>query len=298
MKKIISILFFCSWINLPAQNELRNDTFHQITRTDTVFISKERPIDSVLSNYQQILEKTNSQLGMWSNPYGILIGCLGVMITLLGIGVAFVIYKQGKDARDLIKESLNKHEVELDKLINEKNNYFKNFEISLNKSIQEYQERLSRSQNLENKEQILEFISKLEEQKDIMDLKIHTHSGYSPQDIAENYIISESTLFYTKINLSNPNQSFIIYLRIVASDGKKYWLGFGGNIKDTPGKTKYEYTSHSIYPTKNPMIQEKVLETFRLGFPELNCYPIRIDNIRLRGSDTDLGQITFSYKIT
>jgi hypothetical protein len=296
MKKSLFFVFVFSLLAGSAQKPSEGNVAKP--RIDTVVIVKQVTNDSVLLNYQQILEKTNNQLSLWTNPYGILIGILGVLITILGIGVAFVIYKQSKDAKDLIKESLSKHENELAKLIAEKNSYFANIELSLNKSIEEYQEKLSTPLNEDQKSQITQFITTLQEQKDFIDLKTHTHSGYASQDIPENHEVIESTLFYAKIKLNKVGQSFVIYLRIIASDGKKYWLGFAGNKRDTPGKTKYEYTTHSFFRTQNPVIQENVLEIFRLGYPELSCYPVRIDNIRLRGSDNDPEQITFTYKIT
>lgn len=299
MKKNLLLIFLLTTLIVSAQNTVKNNLLRdESDRIDTIVIIKQVANDSALLNYQQILEKTNNQLSLWTNPYGILIGILGVIITILGIGVAFVIYKQGKDAKDLIKESLSKHENELAKLIAEKNSYFSNIELSLNKSIEEYQQKLSSPLNDDQKTQIKQFISTLQDQKDFMDLKTHTHSGFAPQDISENYLVTESTLFYAQIKLNKPGQIFVIYLRIIASDGKKYWLGFAGNRRDTPGKTKYEYTTHTIYNNQIAVIQENILNAFKLGYPELSCYPLRIDNIRLRGSDSDLEQITFTYKIT
>lgn len=55
----------------------------------------------MLDNYASIVEKTNQQLGLWSNPYGIMIGILGVTITIIGIVTAYYLWKNSKEQKDL-----------------------------------------------------------------------------------------------------------------------------------------------------------------------------------------------------
>ncbi len=53
--------------------------------------------------YIQILEKTNQQLGLWTNPYGIMIGVLAILFTILTIVAAVIIYRQSKDYQERIR---------------------------------------------------------------------------------------------------------------------------------------------------------------------------------------------------
>ena len=52
----------------------------------------------------EILEKTNNQLSVWNNPYGISVGILSALLAVLAIGVAFVLYKQSADHKHQTKE--------------------------------------------------------------------------------------------------------------------------------------------------------------------------------------------------
>src|SRR3989344_2437809 len=63
--------------------------------------------------YIQILEKTNQQLGLWTNPYGIMIGVLAILFTILTIIAAVVIYQQSKDYKEKIDKLLGEYEKQL-----------------------------------------------------------------------------------------------------------------------------------------------------------------------------------------
>ncbi len=54
----------------------------------------------ITDSYLMLLEKTNGQLSLWYNPYGVMIASLGVLFTLLTIVAAGIIYRQSKDYRD------------------------------------------------------------------------------------------------------------------------------------------------------------------------------------------------------
>lgn len=301
MTKYLLLIFLI--IPFFAQTQVIKDSSLSQSKTiinkDTVVIIQQRIDNNIAQNYQQILEKTNSQLSLWWNPYGVFIAMLGVLFTVLAIVAAFVIYRQSKEYRDLIKNSLEEHKIALDKLINEKNNQLKIYDASLDKSIKEYTEQL-KTVSKDSKEQIEKFITKLEEQKEYIDTQIHTykHSGWGPKDIPENYPVDLNSNFYARIILNDIVQSFIIYIRVITGDNNQIWIGFAGNTgKTTPGKGRNEYTSHQTFNDKEVIINENIFNIFKQGFPELKTLPIRIINIRLRASNTDLREITFSYKI-
>lgn len=77
-------------------------------RIDTVYITTSK--DQVLKNYAEILEKTNQQLGVWSNPYGIMIAALGVLFTIATIIAAVIFYIQSRDFQSKMNQLIAKHD--------------------------------------------------------------------------------------------------------------------------------------------------------------------------------------------
>ena len=175
MRKYILLLFLILPFFSQAQ-DIAKDTLHSklsTTTKDTVVIIQ-RTDDQTIKNYQQILEKTNEQLSLWSNPYGVIIAALGVLFAVLAIIAVFVLYRQSKEYKDLIHKSLQEHKLALDKLIAEKNNQLEIYYASLDKSIMEYKEQL-KTVNEDTQKQIKEFISKLEEQKEYIEMRVNTY---------------------------------------------------------------------------------------------------------------------------
>lgn len=171
------LIFFLIFPSFSQSQEISKDTSLSQTRPiipkDTVVIIQ-RIDDQTVKNYQQILEKTNEQLSLWSNPYGLFVGMLGVLFATLAIIAVFVLYRQSKEYKDLINKSLQEHKLTLDKLIEEKNNQLEIYNASLDKSIMEYKEQL-KTVSEDNQKQIKEFISKLEEQKEYIEMRVNTY---------------------------------------------------------------------------------------------------------------------------
>lgn len=280
-------------------------------------LGKVNDYKKTITSYHEILEKTNSQLSMWTNPYGIfvavlggLVACLGVLFTVLTIIAVYLVFRQSKEYKDLMKKSLNDHKIALDNLIEEKDNQLKNIAAGYDKSIKELEYKagmLSDSLNELDKiqaEVMKEMILKLKEQKDFIDpnFKTFKHSGWRNKDIAENYTINQSTLFKFRALLNNPEQSFTVYMRIIANDNKPYWLGFGGrNIIDNSEKQKQLLNESTKYKTYNSLvveIKENIFNCFGDAFSDKGIMPVKIDCVRLRGSDENKNEITFSYKIS
>lgn len=63
-------------------------------------------MDSQTQTYIQILEKTNQQLSLWYNPYGLAVGILTALVALLAIIFAWVLWRQGKEYRDIFDKFL------------------------------------------------------------------------------------------------------------------------------------------------------------------------------------------------
>lgn len=299
IKYALLILLTIPLFAQPKALPMDTTTIHSrpLCQKDTVVIVHQIIDNKIIKDYEQILEKTNSQLSLWWNPYGLFVAILGILFAILAIIAAFVIYRQSREYKELINKSLEEHKAALDKLITEKNNQLENDKMRLDSLIMEYKEKLKTAGD-ENKKELKEFISKLEEQKEFIDTRIHTykHSGYEPKDILENYPINQNTIFNTRITLNYPNQPFVIYFRVIAANNKKFWLGFAGGTESKPFKSNDEYTPQQIYSSKEVVINENIVSFFKQGFPTLDTNPVQIDCIRLRASN-DLKEITFSYKI-
>jgi len=283
-----------------AQSEIRtNDTLHSIEAKDTLPSDLYLSDKQTIKHYQEILEKTNNQLSLWMNPYAIFIASLGVLFTILAIVVAFTIYRQGKEYKNLINESIKKHKIALDKLITENKLQLENSKANLDRMIEEYQLKLDSAEDKAKKAHILSFLRKLEEQKEFIDTKIREqkHSGSDKKDFLERTPIKNNTRFYVKIKLNSPVQAFTIYMGIIASDEKLYWLGFSGNTKSKPFKNQEEFTQHKIYNSEEIIINENIMDNFRKGFSSIDIHPKLVEKIRVRGDSMDLREIIFNYKI-
>lgn len=66
------------------------------------------------SAYIAMLEKTNAQLSLWWNPYGVMIGALGVLFALGAIVVTFLLFRQSREYRKILDDSMAQHRKELD----------------------------------------------------------------------------------------------------------------------------------------------------------------------------------------
>jgi ribosomal protein S27AE len=149
------------------------DTSSTVKKTviyDTIYIQA-KPDNVVQPDYLDILEKTNQQLSLWWNPFSVLIGALGILFTILTIIAAYIIYRQSKEHKEILNESVRKNEAILNKLIEERNQQLKTVEMNLANLISESKEKLKTTTE-ENKNEIKELIAKLEIQKESLDSQI------------------------------------------------------------------------------------------------------------------------------
>ena len=68
----------------------------------------------MLENYASILEKTNQQLGLWSNPYGIMVAILAFFLTVGSIFVAWYLWKNSKEQKDLYFSTMESHKKQIE----------------------------------------------------------------------------------------------------------------------------------------------------------------------------------------
>jgi hypothetical protein len=112
------------------------------------------------SQYQQIVEKTNSQLSLWGNPYGVMVGGLGVLVAFLAIGITIYTILQNNKSRKIVRE-------ELDRLFNDRQK--SSLELIENKGL-EIEEKLKTAHGEEKK-------SLEEEKKRIKNLELEIKAG-------------------------------------------------------------------------------------------------------------------------
>lgn len=63
--------------------------------------------------YVSLLERTNQQLSLWSNPYGVLVAILSFLVAFLAITAAFILYRQSREYRELYQKALKDYEITL-----------------------------------------------------------------------------------------------------------------------------------------------------------------------------------------
>ena len=131
-----------------------------MSAANTIIQTVPNQYEVMLNNYATIVEKTNQQLGLWSNPYGLMVGLLTVIIALVAIVVSFLLWKNSDEQKKRAKEFFDRQEKDLqeraeiyDKMIKERGEKAKNYEASLGNLIQEYKNKLT-SVDKENKEEI------------------------------------------------------------------------------------------------------------------------------------------------
>lgn len=123
-------------------------------------MSMDPQYQKMMEQYISILEKTNQQLGVWSNPYGIAIGILSIFIAIIAMGVAFAIWRQSKEQKDRFNQFLADQE----KIIQLKNKKLEQVELKLDGLIRGYEKQL-KSATKNNKKEIKRAIADLKKEK-------------------------------------------------------------------------------------------------------------------------------------
>lgn len=64
----------------------------------------------MVEKYSSILEKTNDQLSLWYNPYGISVGILTILIAVGAVVVSIILWRNSRDQRKLVLDSITEME--------------------------------------------------------------------------------------------------------------------------------------------------------------------------------------------
>lgn len=190
-------------------------------------------VSSDVQNYISILEKTNQQLSLWYNPYGIAIAALAILFAILAVVVTFVIYRQGRDYKDKLeadREFYKKKMAEfLDtqtKIIEERSKTAEELSKKTDSILKEYKKKLEKSSKNQRKE-IQKAIDKLELEK----LKLKTDVG--PLTVSPNSFdysaLSSVDLFGKKMHKCS-HCGFGFYV----NTNPTYSIALGGNTVTCP----------------------------------------------------------------
>ena len=83
--------------HFPSPSSVRDTVWDTVT-----VVSQAVP----LQQYVEILEKTNQQLSIWGNPYGVMVAVLGVLFAIGAIVAAILLWRQSADYEKKIHASL------------------------------------------------------------------------------------------------------------------------------------------------------------------------------------------------
>ncbi|MEI8249164.1 MAG: hypothetical protein WCG07_01575 [Candidatus Taylorbacteria bacterium] len=137
---------------------------------------------TTIQNYIDLLEKTNQQLGMWTNPYGVLVAALALIVAVLTIAFALILWRQGKEYRDIFNKFLLDQKTFAE---SELNKSIKETKITANILIEEQKEKLKTASG-EMKQKIEAAITKLEKTKDNLDASNVIFSSFPSRNISWN----------------------------------------------------------------------------------------------------------------
>jgi DNA-directed RNA polymerase subunit RPC12/RpoP len=68
----------------------------------------------MLNDYASIVEKTNQQLSLWTNPYGLMVGLLTFIVAVMAIVVAVYTWKNSKEQKELSRKIFREYQKKLD----------------------------------------------------------------------------------------------------------------------------------------------------------------------------------------
>lgn len=110
---------------------------------------------AVDSAYVAILEKTNQQLGLLTNPYGIMVASQSVLFTVVAIVAGVILFRQSRDYKTQIEGFINAYKPIVEGVINRANE-----QVDL--AISELRAELTNAKDDKTKQALEERIARLE----------------------------------------------------------------------------------------------------------------------------------------
>ncbi|MDR9410970.1 MAG: hypothetical protein RI573_19160, partial [Balneolaceae bacterium] len=116
----------------------------------------------------------------WWNPYGVIIAVLGVLFTILTIIAATIIFLQGRSAKKLLEESIERNAEILNEYIAQKNEEIQNL---INEFSQEIESLKEQAPETDDRQEFLNKLEKLENRLKALSNKRSTTLTASDIDI-------------------------------------------------------------------------------------------------------------------
>jgi hypothetical protein len=90
------------------------------------------------SLYISMLEKTNNQLSLWWNPYGVMVAALGALFAIMAIVAAVLLWRQSREHRELVKAMVEQSQALVAAYLEEKNEQLEALRSRLEKQAATY----------------------------------------------------------------------------------------------------------------------------------------------------------------
>jgi hypothetical protein len=125
--------------------------------------------------YFEIVQRTNDQLSLWWNPYGVMISTLGVLFAVLAIIATFIVFRQSANYRSILNESLQSYQNIINKFLEDK-------KIEIAEKVKELEEKLTTADK-KSKKDIQETLDGLKRQREYIDTQV----AFTPTPIAGSF---------------------------------------------------------------------------------------------------------------
>lgn len=195
--------------------KVSQESLDKVIEQNSLYLSRIKDLENLNQTYIEILEKTNSQLGLWTNPYGLMVGALSFLVALLAIAAGVFIWWQSSENKKMLKEALDKQMKEI------KSDAAK----EINNLIEETEKTVKESSGM-LKIQAEKVVSELKNKKKLFESEIQINSLAGKYMKEEDYVCRNCRMFSGGggggiISYSNSHIPFNT-LNLIDRNGKVY----------------------------------------------------------------------------
>ncbi len=121
---LILIILGCTFLNsqnISTQQKVMEKQSVNTLNIDSLKLANERIQDElqINRNLLEIMEKTNQQLNLWTNPFSYFIGALGVLFAIAAIIAGVLLYRQSKEYKEKYNKLIQSYDTALKNRIEE-----------------------------------------------------------------------------------------------------------------------------------------------------------------------------------
>jgi hypothetical protein len=182
MKNILVILVIIS-TSLFAQNGgdsavINKENIYYKSKIDSLSMAFENINKEVIAtkNLIEILDKTNQQISLWSNPYGVFIAALGVLFTIMTFFFAGFFYLQSKEFKDRINKLILSNQTALNRFIED----WSERKTQIDKQIKEYQSKILETTDKQKLSELEKIVERLKIERNSISFPIGINYGPIP----------------------------------------------------------------------------------------------------------------------